>query len=313
MTTPDETPENSAPRQPPPRFNRSNPLYDSLLELKLEKEREVPRFAIWTNDSAKTAWLISPISMSILAAVLLAIGVGYFYFRLAPATQSQVMVEKRTLPQLTNDEEIAAIHASISGFIAAETLEDQLTFVRHPERSRRRMEEYYSRESIRTKRQVIDYPMIAKTDLPPRYHFFVAQALCSDNSRPVFTVMQSGLRYLIDWESSVGYNPMGWDTYLRLKPHTPLDWRIHVTPSDYFTGAFSDPTLWKSVRLSYPNSDSVNYAWYPVDHADAATLAALTQPGSSRPLILKLSFIDSSGMAPQLQLLKLVNDTWLIP
>lgn len=312
MTAPDQ----NEPPSSPPRLNRSNSIYDSLYDLKKEKEREVPRFAIWSNSSEKSAWLVSPIVMSAIAVVLLAVGIGYYFLRLpSPAETAAVLVEKREIPQLSSEEEVKAIHETVSGFVAANSLQERLAFVRHPKESMRRMEEFYGRVPVSQNRRVIDYIMIAKTDLPPRYHFFAAQALCSDDSRPIFTVMEEDDRYVIDWESSVGYNPMEWETFIGLQPQTPLDFRVHINPSDFYTGAFADSTVWNSVKLSYPGSDFVAYAWISANHNDVRRLSELMQSGMDRPVILKLSYTspEAASEKPQLQILRLVNDTWLIP
>ena len=104
---------------------------------------------------------------------------------------------------------------------------------------------------------------------------------------------------------------MEWETFLNLRPDTPLDWRVHVTPSDQYTGAFSDSTKWRSLKLTYPNSDSIAYAWYAADHADAKALSQLMQTGPERALILNLAFEGNGDR--QLKVLKLANDTWIVP
>ncbi|MCB1098313.1 MAG: hypothetical protein KDN22_22260 [Verrucomicrobiae bacterium] len=295
------------------RLNRSNPLYENLLDLRLEKEREVPRFATWTNASEITDWLVSPLVMAAIAVAILALGVGYYFLQVASSKAPNIIIGDNALqlpPQMSADEEIAAIHATISGFVEADGPDTQLEFVRHPEQSRRRMEEFYRRQPGVPGLQVVDYTMITKTD-SQRYQFFVAQALYNNNTRQNFTVMQDGDRFLIDWESSVGYNPMEWETFLSLKPGAPLDWRVHVTQSDYYAGAFADHTQWRSVKLTYPHSEQISYAWYPADHVDTNALTKLLTVGPECALILKLAFTGDDDR--QLEVLKLVNDTWIIP
>ncbi|MCB1211596.1 MAG: hypothetical protein KDK97_19890 [Verrucomicrobiales bacterium] len=66
---------------------------------------------------------------------------------------------------------------------------------------------------------------------------------------------QSDGRYLLDWESYVGYSEIAWPQLIEKRPTAPTVIRAFVKIDDYYNFEFADSRRYLSIRLNSPEGD----------------------------------------------------------
>lgn len=246
---------------------------------------------IWSDGSSRRAWIVRP----------------------RHAADVPVADRKTAVLQEEANLDIALkIHAVTSGFLGAASVEERIPFVRHPVVTAERMRGYYASRPLAPV-EVFDYPVIGKRTVPPKYEFYFVEALTVDGKNHRFLLVEEAGQPRIDWEASFAYGDMDWEDYLTQQPREAMEFRVYLSPSDYYE--IYDEGAYLSMKLTYPGSDRSAYAYCPRDHRDAQALHDLVTAGPERPVVLELQLQQpaGSGQPLQLQMLRLVNETWLIP
>ncbi len=71
-------------------------------------------------------------------------------------------------------------------------------------------------------------------------------------------------QYLVDWETSVGYQPMELRDFMTKQPQDPLTFRVLCKPEHYYNYGFENAEAWMSFELSYPGDlDFVLHGYVP--------------------------------------------------
>jgi DNA-directed RNA polymerase subunit RPC12/RpoP len=207
----------------------------------------------------------------------------------------------------------------VRGFLAAPAIDVKASYVRASDRVLPIMREYYE-----ARPQEVSADFLAISVGTPSYHLsndyhHVATDVAvqfADYGEVIFRVEHLVEGDLIEWESSVGYNPIAFAR--ALSAGTKLDglqtFRVLASADDYFNYGFSDPSKYLCVRLTDPKEEEASAFGY----VDKSTLDAreidflLNQsPGQApRPIMLELRFSNDTGKTRQVEITRLVHRSW---
>lgn len=121
-------------------------------------------------------------------------------------------------------------------------------------------------------------------------------------------------KFLVDWESLIGYSEMSFLEFRTRKPIKPVMLRAYVRQFDYYNFEFSDATKYLCVKLSSENGESSIYAYAQRGTELARWLEtdlATTGPNGYKGYTLQVSFPPDAQSNQCVILDKVTNSRWL--
>ncbi len=175
---------------------------------------------------------------------------------------------------------------TVRAFLAAPTLEKKLTYVRRASSVQRYMERHYQSHSIQP--VIPDAVTVAgqQRDLQSTYPLYIVAAKIDDALLPLIVENRNG-RYLIDWESHAGHNPVPIERFLKLSG-VQSPFRVYASLTDYYNFAYSDPLKYLALELRIQGRDEPLYAYLPRAHPDKDVLVRTLRGQKDVPMILQL-------------------------
>jgi len=208
------------------------------------------------------------------------------------------------------EEESALIFAQVRKFMAAESAEEMLEMVRGGAEMKEKIRLYYEKHL---------YQPVALSALGEDGSISTSRGLVSINvTLDDFTVRQIALekvdgRYLVDWESWVGYSKTEWESFLKMNPRRGKEFRVVVSPVDYYNFDFADDAYWKSFRITAANEDGVVYGYLPRSSPLIGKLSPLDPSGQSAAFVLKLRYPLETKTANQVLIENVICSGWVLP
>lgn len=139
-----------------------------------------------------------------------------------------------------------------------------------------------------------------------------------------FTIKKAGLgskaiilvkeqdRYLVDWESWMGWSEMNYDQIQQNKPIKPVVVRVFVELESYYNFDFppSEESEWQSFRLNFPNEDRFVYGYLRRDDPlmDRMRVAS---PDYNGAMTLTIRYKESGSHASQMMIDGIISNSWV--
>jgi hypothetical protein len=211
---------------------------------------------------------------------------------------------------LTSHDEQDAMDV-LTEYLKARTIEEKLRWVRLPERVKPLMEEWYRNnpDPPLTVSEITDREKIRAGNEETGILYLVQLYLEVNEPDPLtpgqtrksrrwFNIEEIGSgqkrTYLVDWETSVGYQPMSWEQFRTRRPLQPVAFRVHMSlGGDYYNHEFTDEQRWQYARLSIPHPlegmvflfhgyiEAQSQAWRDLQHCDGSLILRLRYPQDS--------------------------------
>src|SRR5690606_16697762 len=125
---------------------------------------------------------------------------------------------------------------------------------RLPEEVRPKMEAWYAKrpDAPLQVRELVD---IRKAKIGDAYYVFVALRVGPEYALRYYAVEEieqedGNMTYLLDWETSTGYQPIDIYDYKIQQPRTPVQFRVNAVPHQYYNHAFADESEWLAFKLT---------------------------------------------------------------
>ena len=118
-------------------------------------------------------------------------------------------------------------------------------------------------------------------------------------------------RYLVDWESFVGYSEMGWEDLLENKPAEPVLIRCRARVGDYYNFKFDQDT-WACVQLQEGSGEHTIYGYMKIDGPVLKELAKVLPPRGIRHLTLRVAHAGEGTAKNQFLVTEVVGNGWVI-
>ncbi|MCB1095508.1 MAG: hypothetical protein KDN22_07995 [Verrucomicrobiae bacterium] len=258
-------------------------------------------------------WVRLILCMGMLA-VTVALAIFGYSSKMTGAPTSSLDTGSGSIPKSRQDMQGKRedLHRALQAFLSSSTIDEQIECVRHPDRTRSRMELWERRgESPLTLDSVNNTFEDANIDNADLSWLSVT---FTDGSKrtAIFEWTPAGPK--LDWESLVFYSAIPWKDYLQHQPPEPQVFRVLCQPDDYFTGAFLRPEDWVCYQVTDPQRNGTCWGYVASGSALAATLGRLFEVSETRQLMVQLQFPDEEEAHPSAQavIVRLVSDTWML-
>lgn len=240
------------------------PDYEALAE---NEVIQVPLEETWDNEERESKPL--PWGWFVLLGATIAGGAVWSLANLQSnkATPEAARSEDlRTLDQEVRERQEAEstvnrIMESVQIYCEADSVEKLAKVVRHPERVRPLMEQWYQQHPLKVTR-FLALDLFQPVTLENRGSFWmVSCSVEGDQKRHLLIEVGDGGMARVDWETEVCYQPMDWDQYAKTRPQGSMDFRLRVEPDRFYSHEFSDSRRWACFRLSTLKGDQVLFGY----------------------------------------------------
>jgi hypothetical protein len=209
---------------------------------------------------------------------------------------------------------IDQMEATLRKFHTATTVSSLLPLVRHPERVKPLMEQYYGGKPISINR-LRSIRSMSPLTLNNRADFWLASVRQSDDiTKNIILQINEDGEALVDWETYVCYQPMGWTDYVTKRPAgTTMDFRVYARPDNFLSHEFNNPSQWLCFQLNAQDSDEYLYGYVDSNSEVAEQmLSAINQnEGETTSLILRLYIPENLEAKRAVIITKIVSANWL--
>lgn len=196
-------------------------------------------------------------------------------------------------------------------FLGAETVEERLKYVRHPERVKPLMVDFYSRNELEpiAYKQIEDYKIFPLGNLP-----FLALRVEDQDENDLAVLVEDGEKgLLVDWESFVCFQPVSLDNYVRDRPTNSVSLRAYVTPDYFHSYEFASADEFSSFRMRFRHSEVVLNGYVKRGtELDQKFRKLFPNEGAEeqKPLILKVSFLEGGKALRSVVIEDLESTVW---
>ncbi len=209
---------------------------------------------------------------------------------------------------------------TVRGFLRAESWPEKAQFVRSHDKIISRMESYYA---IHPEEAAADYISITSNapahSVPGDIDYPLTEVVVQfeNYDLAVFRVEHLPEGDLIEWESSVGFNPVEWGEIVEIGTIREMEriFRVLAAPDDYYNFHY-DRSKYLCVRLQDPSDNTLMaYGYIPRASAEAKELDFMlgsASPEKPRRLMVEIKFDRDSMKTRQVRLVGLVQDGWRV-
>ncbi len=206
---------------------------------------------------------------------------------------------------------ILDIKAAVEGFLGAKGVEEMMPYVRTLPGMETRIREYYQGHP----HQPVAYRTISpKGKVMKSGELWAVDIVLQDFSIRPIALERMKERYLVDWESWIGYSEIPWDDFSRERPTEPKLFRILLTPVNYYNFEFSDEKKWKCFRIESPDKGHMFYGYVPRYSTVDKKLTPLNgKRGDPKTFLVKLRYPDHAKSPQQVLISEVLGSGWVIP
>lgn len=201
-------------------------------------------------------------------------------------------------------------YAVMEKFFAAENIESMMPLLRPVAGLEEKVRQYYQSKPVALK----DHQGIEKstTRFAAGHRMMQSEIRMHDQSTRTITLMKVGDSYRVDWESWVGWSEMDSATLTRIKPTKLTEVRVNVEMVPYYNYDFpnSSESHWQSYRLTFAYSDDFVYG-YIERSSPVNDMVRLASDQTSRPMILRIRYRDTTSHPSQVLIDSVVSDSWV--
>jgi hypothetical protein len=220
---------------------------------------------------------------------------------------------------------------TLMAFFTAESINEMAKHVRHQEITLPRMKAWYAATGI--PRQTVEFTVnwVEHDNFLGRGTDFIFTTITinSDKTLEVFLeVPKDGTAPKLDWEHFVSWSAQPWSEFLKTTSERPGDFRVAITPIDYYNAYFNDRSRYLAFRVSDRENFGSCYAYCEVNstlgklllksvrEARQSGRPGLTDPTTDEGIahvILRLHFPPEGQKFNQATIDALVWNDWLEP
>lgn len=206
--------------------------------------------------------------------------------------------------------QINEAHAAIEAFFRTASVEELMPQLRSGDDLEEKVRQYYANRSLPD--PLYDSMEKTTSTLLAEGKFLQIQILLKDKTSRLMTLFKSGDRYLIDWESWVGWCQMDFQTFTQKKPVTPVEVRVLLEGESYYNYDFpsSAEKDWQSYRLIFEGEERILHGYVPrlsALHQEVALPSEL----STRAMTLRIRYRDEDSHFSQVLIDSVVSDSWV--
>lgn len=208
---------------------------------------------------------------------------------------------------------VNAVEAAAAAYLAADTLEEILPWVREPERVGPLIEaEWRVRPKRATKFERMT--MFQPQEIGGRTFWVLGIEVAGGGTEMMLAEPEGADGARIDWETHVCHQPMDWERYLAERPAgAAMEFRVRAQLDQQFSHEFSDPSRWVCFRLGAKGSEEHVFGYAAAGSEEARVLGelVLASPAREARVILRLR-IPADCRSPRGAVIeRVVSKQWL--
>jgi len=276
----------------------------------------------WGSESSASSRI--PWGWFALLGLILSAALVWSLTKVDKSQEQAKIIEQSANTTLTKDQEsireatelIETIEKTIRQYFKANTIEERLEFVRHPERVKALMEKHYGEQNFSlTNEPLAEIESLQPITLGMSASFWMGSVLLKDNKVRdlVLEVPETG-EVKIDWETFVCFQPMKWEKFIMERPEgQSLDFRVFVEPDNLFSHEFADSSRWNCFRISTRDSGEIVYGYSEVgNQVSKDLLAQIAQNQGQRvSVILRLEIPNGLQSRQGTIIEKVISNNWI--
>jgi len=184
-------------------------------------------------------------------------------------------------------------------YLAADSIETLLPYVRHPERVKPFMETYYQSHPIKPG-AFERFNRIRSMGLAGFSFVYTDTRLKDGQSHKILLEELENGSFLVDWESDVCYQPIEWEEYIKKRPPEAFDMRVKITIDNFYAYEFKDESNLQCFKIKTRDSNEYLFGYLKKGTQAASKIQRIVlksyQFGSQQdiPMILRLRFPKDS-------------------
>ncbi len=206
--------------------------------------------------------------------------------------------------------------AAMRGYLSATSIDELARYVRHPERVRPLMEDYYKNHPIVANPMTRNLPSFDYIESEPGKNFWVGTCELKDGQivKAYVEILTTG-ESKVDWETMVYHQPMSWDDYSKKRLiGEPMNFRVYIENGYQFSDEFEDRTTWRCYRLTSKDSEAIIYGYIKAGSPLEKELTQQIEANKSKkcPVILRLNIPVKLKAKQSVIIEKVVSKYWVI-
>lgn len=210
------------------------------------------------------------------------------------------------------DFDMMQVEAAVKGFLNSGTITERLKFCRDPERVRPLMVNFYDGEEIEAE----GMESLNKAEVSYRDDFLTLVVRTADFLQYPIALVKIGIgedvRYLVDWESWVGFCDLTPEEMRAGKPTTPITMRVIVSPENYYNYGFSDDKEWGAFRLELRDS-TFSFLGYAKRNSEVEKALAQVQKSKKQsPFVVKVVYPPKARSQEQVEIVEILSSGWIL-
>lgn len=264
-----------------------------------------------------------PIGWFILAA-LIACGLGGWatmsLFDAQPQIEAADEEKQEILIDLEKEEKevkqtLGKMEDCVREYLAADTIEKMLPYVRHSDRVKPLMEHYYQTHTIQPG-AFQHFKRIRSMGMGGQSFVYGRMELNDGTSRKVLIEQLNDGTFKVDWESDVCYLPMKWDQYIEKHPAEPIDMRVQVIPDNFYAYEFRDESQFDCYKITTLNADEHLFGFVVKGSPTAIDIEKIISKAQEftadkpQPMILRLRFPKNSASKRCVWIDQMLSSRW---
>lgn len=213
-------------------------------------------------------------------------------------------------PQIDIETDQELIVEAVHLFFDAENKEEILSAVRPVKEISSKLERFYAEQPYR----LTKVKGVAEDAVFSMVDGFVSVNVIMDDFevRPI-ALEKVDDRFSVDWESWVGYSELSWKEFFDIKPRRGREFRVLVSPVDYYNYDFTDDRKWQSFRITSWDKKTVVYGYLPSNSLMVTELTPIDPSIQEAAFVLKLSYPLKSSTQNQVLIEEVLCSGWVVP
>lgn len=210
---------------------------------------------------------------------------------------------------------IATIQETVRQFYRSTKVEEMLKHVRHAERVRPMMLDYYTKNPASAAEVVSVVDMNPLTIGTQAGFWVVLTKLSSGVDGKLVVEVYSPTDAKVDWETHVCAQPMEWEQFVKNRPAGyRADFRVYAERENFYNYEFADSDKYQAFKLTTLNSDEVIYGYAPRDGQTFQIIDDLLVQNNNQkvPLLLRLHLQEGLQSKSGVLIEEVVAPRWLL-
>lgn len=204
---------------------------------------------------------------------ILVSGIGWLSFdffqtnetELAVQEAEQRLQESKDRAGREASQTIATIKDVVRKFYRSSSVDEMSKYVRHAERVRPLMEDYYSEKTMKSV-EVISIENLNPLTIGNRGGYWSIIAKLDSGVNALVVEVNNPSDVKVDWETHVYSQPMKWERFVKDRPKGYRgDFRVYVERDNFYNYEFADSDKYQAYKITALNSYEVIYGYAPRD------------------------------------------------